>query len=577
MKFPIKQFLSYYRPYLSQLSFVLICAFVTTILALMFPLLVRYVTGEMLAADLSVAQAQVFWVGLLMVAITVLQQASRCFLDYKGHLLGARMEKDLRGDLFQHIQRLSFSFFDQAKTGELMSRISHDLYAVSEVYHHGIEDIILFGFRFIGAFSILFIMNWRLSLIVIAFLPIMAWFSYLYNKKLNKTMLDNKEKIAEIHAQVEDSLSGVRVVQSFANEQLEINKFKQRNNQFFSSRKETYQAETVLYTGVESFIQAITIAVVLIGANMIMEQALELPDLIAFMLYVEFLVAPIRRMLLFSSMLQEALTGFQRFSELIGTQAEIRNPQNPKQLQISGEIVFNQVAFQYNNTDLAVLKKLNLTISPGEYVALVGASGAGKTTISALIPRFYDVTEGCILVDGCDVREIDLTALRQQIGIVQQDVYLFSGSVKDNIRYGNPAATDEQIIEAAKQANAHDFIINLPKGYDSDIGQRGVRLSGGQKQRLSIARVFLKNPPILILDEATSALDNESEYIVKASMEKLAKGRTTLVIAHRLSTIQNAQRIVVLSDGAVVEEGTHEGLINQEGAYAHLYEQQFKQ
>lgn len=576
MTFPIKHFLSYYRPYIKRLAFVLCCAFVSTTLALVFPLLVRYITGEVLEGDLSAAQQQVWQTGLLMILLIIIQQICTYLLDYKGHQLGARMESDLRTELFEHVQRLSFSFFDKANTGELMSRITNDLYAISEIYHHGIEDIILFGLRFIGAFSILWIMNVRLTLVIIAFLPFMGFVAYISNKRLNRSMLDNKVKIAEINTQVEDSLSGVRVVHSFANEQLEIDKFNRQNERFYNSRKKTYKAEMALYVGVDTFIQLITVAVVLVGSNFIIGESLALPDLIAFMMYVEFLVAPIRRMLVFSSMLQEAMTGFQRFSELINTPSDIQNPPEPKLLrELKGKIDFDQVGFQYKKDHGEVFKNLSFSVNPGEYIALVGSSGAGKTTISSLIPRFYDIQNGRILIDGYDIRDLDLVFLRDHIGIVQQDVYLFSGTLKENILYGNPDADFEEIVWAAKQANAHEFIMELPDGYESKVGQRGVRLSGGQKQRISIARVFLKNPPILILDEATSALDNESEYIVKESMERLSKGRTTLVIAHRLSTIQNAERIIVLDKGEIVEEGNHQDLIHQNGAYAKLYLQQF--
>jgi len=577
MNFPIKHFVSYYRPYLKQLSFVLIYAFMSTALALIFPLLVRHVTGGVLSGDLANAQDQVMQFGLLMIGLAVLQQIFSFLLDYKGHMLGARMERDLRNDLFEHVQRLSFSYFDKVKTGELMSRIGNDLYSISEVYHHGIEDLILFGLRFIGAVTVLLIINARLTLVIVAFLPFMAVFTYFCNKQMNKTFMDNKKEMADIHTQVEDSLSGVREVQSFNNETLEINKLRRQNERFLNSRKETYKVETALYNGVEGFIRFITIAVVLYGATLIIGEALNLADLLAFMLYIDFLVAPIRRMLVFSAMMQDAFTGFQRFSELMHTQSDIKSPNKPVESKsLKGSITFKHVGFTYPHSDQAVFEELTLNILPGEYIALVGASGAGKSTISKLIPRFYDVTHGCVTLDGHDVRHLSLPFVREQIGIVQQDVYLFSGSIKDNIRYGKPDATEEEVIEAARKANAHNFILALPNGYDSEVGQRGVRLSGGQKQRISIARVFLKNPPILILDEATSSLDNESEYIVQASMETLAKGRTTLVIAHRLSTIKNAQRIIVLENGRIVEEGTHESLIENKGPYYSLYNQQFK-
>jgi ATP-binding cassette, subfamily B, bacterial len=577
MSFPVKKFLSYYKPYRSIFLIVLFCALITSSLTLVFPLLVRYVTKDVLAGSLSTAFTDVLWVGVLMILLVIAQNIGNYIVDYKGHEIGARMETDMRGELFAHLQKLSFSFYDKEKTGRLMSRVTNDLLMVSELYHHGPEDYVKYLVRFIGAFGILFFINAPLTLTVFCFFPVLGFFSLYFNKRLNRALTDNKERIGDINAQVEDSLSGIRVAQSFANEFLEISKFNRENQRFLESRKGTYRAEAYFYNGTEAFIQLITITIVIFGSIQIVNASLDLPDLITFLLYIGFMIEPIQRLTHMSTQFQEGMTGFQRFMEIMNTKPVIENEPEAKSLSnVKGHISLKNISFHYDSSLEPVFKDLSLEILPGEYAAIVGPSGAGKTTLSSLIPRFYDVTAGGIYVDGENVKGMDLKFLRSNIGIVQQDVYLFSGTVMDNIRYGHPEATDEEVMMAARQANAHEFITRLPQGYHSEIGQRGVRLSGGQKQRVSIARVFLKNPPILILDEATSALDNESECIVKESLESLAKGRTTLVIAHRLSTIRNAERIVVLSDGKIVEEGTHEALLKQEGPYSRLYSKQFE-
>lgn len=422
----------------------------------------------------------------------------------------------------------------------------------------------------------MFSINVPLTIAVFCFLPFLGVFALYFNKKLNKALRKNKEGIGNVNAQVEDSLSGIRVVKSFANEHIEIEKFNQENNLFLDSRKKTYKAEAYFFNGVETFIQLITITVIIFGSASIAGNTLDLADLITFLLYISFMIEPIQRLTHMSTQFQEGITGFQRFMEIMNLKPEIENKSNAMILtEVHGEIEFKNVSFRYEDLD-NVFVNLSLRVQPGEYVALVGPSGAGKTTLCSLIPRFYDVIEGDVSIDGINVCDIDLQSLRKSIGIVQQDVFLFAGTVIENIRYGNPAASDEEIIKAAKHANAHDFIMRLPNGYYSEIGQRGVKLSGGQKQRLSIARLFLKNPPVLILDEATSALDNESEGIVKESLESLAKGRTTIDIAHRLSTIRNAGRIIVLTEDGIVEQGTHDMLLASNGVYAYLYSKQFK-
>lgn len=577
MHFPIKKFFSYYRPYLRLYLSILVCAFFVSSLTLVFPLLVRYITKDILVGDISRALSDVYWIGGLMLVLVTIQNLGNFFVDYKGHEVGARMERDLRSELFSHMQKLSFTFYDKEKTGQLMSRITNDLLLLSELYHHGPEDYVKYLVRFIGAFVILFFINAPLTIAVFCFLPFLGIFTLYFNKVLNRALRRNKERIGDVNSQVEDSLSGIRVVKSFANENVEIDKFNRENNRFLDSRKETYKAEAYFYNGVETLLQLITITVIIFGSAKIVNNEIDLADLITFLLYINFMIEPIQRLTHMSTQFQEGITGFQRFMEIINVKPLIENSPNAIILEeVQGKIEFKDVYFQYDDNLDNVLVNISLHVQPGEYIALVGASGAGKTTLCSLIPRFYDVTDGELLLDGINIREIDLQSLRNAIGIVQQDVYLFAGTVFENIRYGNPTASEEEIITAAKHAYAHDFIMSLPNGYHSEIGQRGVKLSGGQKQRLSIARVFLKNPPILILDEATSALDNESESFIKESLESLAKGRTTIVIAHRLTTIRNAGRILVLTDEGIVEQGTHDELLTNGGVYEQLYSKQFE-
>ena len=577
MSFPIKKFFSYYKPYLKLYLSVLACTLIVSSLSLVFPLLVQYITKNVLTGNLSTAIKDVYQIGGLMLVLVAVQIIGNYFVDYKGHEVGARMESDMRSELFAHMQTLPFSFYDKEKTGQLMSRITNDLLLLSELYHHGPEDYVKYLVRFIGAFIILFTINAPLTIAVFCFLPVLGVFSLYFNKMLNKAIRGNKERIGSVNAQVEDSLAGIRVVKSFANEHVEIEKFNMENNRFLDSRKKTYKAEALFYNGFQTIIEMITITVIIFGSANIVNKTLDLADLITFLLYISYMIEPMQKMAHMSTQLQEGITGFQRFMEIMNLKPAIDNKPNSLPLaEVRGEIEFRRVSFRYENHLDHVFENLSLRIQPGEYVALVGMSGIGKTTICSLLPRFYDVTNGEVLLDGIDVRDINLHSLRKNIGVVQQDVYLFAGTVMENIRYGNPTANEKEIIEAAKKANAHNFIMSLPNGYQSYIGQRGVKLSGGQKQRLSIARVFLKNPPILILDEATSALDNESESVVKQSLDVLAKGRTTIVIAHRLSTIHNAHRIIVLTEDGIAEEGTHDSLLARDGAYAHLYSKQFE-
>ncbi len=547
------------------------CAMIAAGISLVFPIIIRYITGTVLV-DNNFEISLIYKLGVLMIVLVVIEYLCNYFVAYKGHVMGVYMERDLRNELFQHYQKLSFSFYDEEKTGQLMSRLTNDLFSLTELYHHGPEDIVISFIKFFGAFVILANINLQLTLIIFAFIPTMGAFIYYYNRKMKKAFKANRRRVGDINARIEDNLSGIRVVKSFANENYENNKFNDENNRYVNSKSNSYFYMGKFHSGLGAFTSMITVAAAIFGSIFISKDVIVTADLVAFLLYINNLIEPVKKFINFTEQFQEGITGFERFMEVLEIEPDIVDSKNAIDLKdVKGAIEYCNVGFKYNKTNDYVLKDINLKIKPGEYVALVGTSGAGKTTICSLLPRFYEVSEGKILIDGHNIKDIKLNSLRQNIGIVQQDVYLFAGTILDNIRYGRFDATDEEVIEAAKKANAHDFIMELPDGYNTDCGQRGVKLSGGQKQRLSIARVFLKNPPILIFDEATSALDNESERIVQESLESLAKNRTTLVIAHRLSTIQNAQRICVLSNEGIVEEGTHEELLKKNGQYASFY------
>lgn len=570
-----KKFLSYYRPYLKLFLADMFCAMIAAGITLVFPMIIRYITGTVLIAD-NFEMGIIYKLGIFMVVLVIVEYLCNYFVAYQGHVMGVYMERDLRNELFQHYQKLSFSFYDEQKTGQLMSRLTNDLFSLTELYHHGPEDIVISFIKFFGAFIILATINLKLTLIVFAFIPVMGAFIYYYNRKMKRAFKRNKQRVGDINARIEDNLSGIRVVKSFGNESHEIIKFHDENSRYVSSKKNSYFYMGKFHSGLGAFTSMVTVAGVFFGAIFISNDGLNTADLIAFLLYINNLIDPVKKFINFTEQFQDGITGFERFMEILEIEPDIKDKKDAHNLlDVKGAIEYRHVGFRYNQKSDYVLKDIDLKVAPGEYIALVGSSGAGKTTICSLLPRFYEVSEGDIFIDGQNIKDIKLNSLRQNIGIVQQDVYLFAGTILDNIRYGRFDATDEEVIEAAKKANAHDFIMELPDGYDTDCGQRGVKLSGGQKQRLSIARVFLKNPPILIFDEATSALDNESEHIVQQSLESLAKNRTTLVIAHRLSTIKNAKRICVLSTKGIEEEGTHDELLAKNGQYATFYKMQF--
>ncbi|NLK28583.1 MAG: ABC transporter ATP-binding protein [Clostridiales bacterium] len=568
-----KKFLSYYKPYLPLFLADMFFALLAAGISLVYPMIVRYITNDLLV-DSNIAEAIPTIVKLifLMLGLIALEFISNFFIAYKGHMMGAKMEYDMRNDIFEHYQKLSFNFFDNQKTGQLMTRITNDLFDITELCHHGPEDLVISIIKFAGAFVILIQINLPLTLLVFGFLPIMFLFAYHMRGKMSRAFRKNRERIAEINAQIEDNISGIRVVKSFANEPAEIEKFHQGNSRFVDSKRNSYWHMASFHSGLNMFTSLINVAVIAGGGLFIAKNIINVGDLLTFLLYINNLIEPVKKLISFTEQFQNGMTGFDRFYEILNIEPDIAD--HPKALtlkEVRGDIEFNNVAFKYDDTSTEVFKNINLKVKAGEYMALVGSSGVGKTTMCSLIPRFYEVTEGKITIDGIDIRDIKLRSLRRNIGIVQQDVYLFAGTVMDNIRYGKLDATEEEIIEAAKNANAHEFIMELPNGYHTYIGQRGIKLSGGQKQRLSIARVFLKNPPILIFDEATSALDNESEKVVQESLEKLAKNRTTFVIAHRLSTIKNAKKILVLTEEGIKETGTHDELMKRNGIYAGLY------
>ena len=568
----LKKLVSYYKPYKKVFMADMFFAIMASFIALLIPLVVRYVTAKVIYMPAEQVVKTMIIIAIVVGILILFQCYCNYYIANYGHVMGAKIEYDMRAEIFGHFQKLSFSFYDDEKVGQLMSRITSDLFDITELLHHRPENVTISVIKIIGALAILLSINVRLALIAFLLVPFMLVYAYFFNKKMKQAFRVNRIKIAEINAQIEDNLSGIRVVKSFANEDLENKKFKVGNDAFLEAKKNNYKYMGGYNSGLTAFTTMINLLVIVSGGLMITKDMISVTDLVTFLLYINIFTDPIKTLIDFTEQFQNGYSGYERFLQILSIEPEIKDSENAVSISnVKGDIKLEDVSFKYNDSSHRVLKHINLEVKAGSYVALVGSSGAGKTTLCNLIPRFYEATSGKITIDGKDIKDIKLKDLRDNIGIVQQDVYLFVGTVYDNIRYGRPDATREEVIAAAKEANAYNFIMSLPNGFETDIGQRGIKLSGGQKQRISIARVFLKNPPILIFDEATSALDNESEKIVQESMEKLAKNRTTMVIAHRLSTIRNAEKILVLTDKGIEEQGTHKELMDKHGIYYDLY------
>ena len=572
----MKKFISYYKPYKKVFFLDMLCALIISIVDLAFPQILNYLNNTFYVQPKEMIMDSLFILAIGLLIMYIIRALCRYYVTAQGHIMGAKMESDMRQDLFDQFERLSFSYYDQNNTGEMMSKLVSDLFDISELSHHGPENVFISLLKIFGSFILLLYIHVPLTLILIAVTIVMLVFSLFQNKKMQATFMDNRRKIAGVNASLQDSLAGIRVVKSFANEDIERDKFAHSNQMFLQSKTNNYYRMGLFHAGNNFFQGMLYLTILVAGGFFIAKGTLDPISLATYALYINIFVAPIEVLVEFTEMFQKGFSGFKRFLEVIETKPDIVDAENAKDIEeVSGVIDYEDVCFSYNEEE-TVLDHINFHIDAGKSIALVGPSGGGKTTICSLLPRFYDVNSGSIKVDGKDVRELTLESLRKAIGIVQQDVYLFTGSIKENIAYGRPGASDDEIIDAAKKANIHEFIMSLPDGYDTFVGERGTRLSGGQKQRISIARVFLKNPKILILDEATSALDNESERHIQKSLEELSKNRTCITIAHRLSTIRNADEIIVISENGMEERGSHEELMEKNGVYAKYYNLQFE-
>lgn len=569
----LKKFIKYYKPYKAVFFIDLLCATIISAIDLAFPQLLRTLTKTLFAGAPGTIISALIPITIGLLVAYIIQTACRYYVTYAGHMMGARMERDMRKELFDQYEKLSFSYYDQNNSGQMMSKLVSDLFDISELAHHGPENLFISVIKIIGSFIFLFMINRMLAVPMLILVVLMLVFSYGQNKKMQETFMDNRRKIGYINSSLQDTLAGIRVVQSFANERIEQEKFNRSNENFLISKDANYRCMGSFMSG-NAFFQGMMYLVTLVfGGFLIAHGKMEASDLAMYALYIGIFISPIQILVELTEMMQKGLSGFRRFLEVVETEPEIVDAADAKPLKnVKGNVCYEDVSFHYSDDDTPVLSHVSFEIPAGKSIALVGPSGSGKTTICSLLPRFYDVTDGRVTIDGNDVRKLTLESLRSQIGLVSQDVYLFGGSIKDNIAYGKPDATMDEIVDAAKKANIHDFIMELPDKYDTFVGERGTRLSGGQKQRISIARVFLKNPPVLILDEATSALDNESERFIQKSLEELAKDRTTITIAHRLSTIRNADEILVVADCGIAERGTHEELLARDGIYARYYD-----